>query len=210
MDIKAFLKKILSFDNIVALLGLSVFTFFFVIYWQVYYRGLLTSLIITTFIFTFLFVIVKKFRFKTTHKFTKYLETQPLGNFGTIAFPAMQFILYTNPEKVYIAGCDSAPTGHFAGTVLEANKRALTDGTYPKIVSQWKELKEFADFNYPDIKIVFSGGTCLSKAYNKIQRFSEDIDFRIHTERPFSRAEKKTFCNYILDVIDNPGGDDND
>ena len=56
-----------------------------------------------------------------------------------------------------------------------------------------KVLSEISKINYPDIKIVFSGGTCLSKAYNKIQRFSEDIDFRIHTERPFSRAEKKPF-----------------
>lgn len=44
-----------------------------------------------------------------------------------------------------------------------------------------KVLSELSKINYPDVKIVFSGGTCLSKAYNKIQRFSEDIDFRIHT-----------------------------
>ena len=72
MDIKVFLKKIFTLDNLVALLGLSVFTFFFVVYLQAEFRGLLTSLLITTFIFTFLFLIVKKFRFKTAHKFTKY------------------------------------------------------------------------------------------------------------------------------------------
>ena len=36
-------------------------------------------------------------------------------------------------------------------------------------------LSEISKINYPDLKIVFSGGTCLSKAYHKIQRFSEDI-----------------------------------
>ncbi len=66
-----------------------------------------------------------------------------------------------------------------------------------------KVLSEISKINYPDLKIVFSGGTCLSKAYNKIQRFSEDIDFRIHTERFFTRAEKKVFCNFILDKLDN-------
>ena len=66
-----------------------------------------------------------------------------------------------------------------------------------------KVLSEISKINYPDLKIVFSGGTCLSKAYNKIQRFSEDIDFRVHTERPFTRAEKKTFCNFILEKLDN-------
>ncbi len=66
-----------------------------------------------------------------------------------------------------------------------------------------KVLSEISKINYHDLKIVFSGGTCLSKAYNKIQRFSEDIDFRVHTERPFTRAEKKTFCNYILETLGN-------
>ncbi len=66
-----------------------------------------------------------------------------------------------------------------------------------------KVLSEISKINYPDLKIVFSGGTCLSKAYNKIQRFSEDIDFRVHTENPFTRAEKKAFCNFILEKLDN-------
>ena len=88
------------------------------------------------------------------HHFTKDLETQPLGNFGSIAFPAMQFVLYTQPKKIYIVGCDSAPTGHFSGEELESNKRALKDNTYLKIINQWKELKNFASFNYPDIEII--------------------------------------------------------
>ena len=66
-----------------------------------------------------------------------------------------------------------------------------------------KVLSEISKINYPNLKIIFSGGTCLSKAYHKIQRFSEDIDFRVHTERPFSRAEKKAFCNFILEKLDN-------
>lgn len=65
-----------------------------------------------------------------------------------------------------------------------------------------KVLSEISKINYPDLKIVFSGGTCLSKAYNKIQRFSEDIDFRVCTEKPFTRAEKKAFCNFILEKLD--------
>lgn len=65
-----------------------------------------------------------------------------------------------------------------------------------------KVLSEISKINYPELKVVFSGGTCLSKAYNKIQRFSEDIDFRIHTERTFTRTEKKVFCNFILEKLE--------
>lgn len=66
-----------------------------------------------------------------------------------------------------------------------------------------KVLSEISKINYPDLKIIFSGGTCLSKAYNKIQRFSEDVDFRIHTDKSFTRSEKKAFCNFILQKLDN-------
>ena len=72
MTIKGLSKKIFTLDNLIALLGLSIFVFFIVIYQQVEFRGFLFSLLITTFIFTFLFLIVKKFCFKTAHKFTKY------------------------------------------------------------------------------------------------------------------------------------------
>lgn len=76
-----------------------------------------------------------------------------------------------------------------------------------------KVLSTLANINYPDVKIAFSGGTCLSKAYNKIKRFSEDIDFCIQTSIPFSRKDKSNFRKFIittlnhcndLHVIENP------
>ena len=89
------------------------------------------------------------------------------------------------------------------------NDYSLEYGIAPQFVEKdyyvVKVLSEISKINYPDLKIIFSGGTCLSKAYHKIQRFSEDIDFRIHTERPFTRAEKKIFCNFILSKLDNKG-----
>lgn len=87
------------------------------------------------------------------------------------------------------------------------NDYSLEYGIAPQFVEKdyyvVKVLSEISKINYPDLKIIFSGGTCLSKAYHKIQRFSEDIDFRAHTERPFTRAEKKDFCNFILEALDN-------
>lgn len=69
-----------------------------------------------------------------------------------------------------------------------------------------KVLSEISKINYPDLKIVFSGGTCLSKAYNKIKRFSEDIDFRIHTKTPYTKTEKKVFWSFILEALANKEG----
>lgn len=42
-------------------------------------------------------------------------------------------------------------------------------------------LRNVHELSYPDFDIIFSGGTALSKAHNIIQRFSEDVDFRIQT-----------------------------
>lgn len=41
-------------------------------------------------------------------------------------------------------------------------------------------LAAIAALVYPDYLLVFAGGTALSKAHKLIQRFSEDIDFRLH------------------------------
>lgn len=40
-------------------------------------------------------------------------------------------------------------------------------------------IKLLSTISYQDYTIVFTGGTALSKAYNLINRFSEDVDFRI-------------------------------
>lgn len=64
-----------------------------------------------------------------------------------------------------------------------------------------KILKELATADYNGAKLVFTGGTCLSKGYNLIKRFSEDIDFRIVTGLNFSRNNKKKFRDFIIEKI---------
>lgn len=49
-----------------------------------------------------------------------------------------------------------------------------------------------------DLPLVFKGGTSLSKAYNLIDRFSEDIDLSL--SRNVSQSEKKKIKEYIIDV----------
>ena len=61
-----------------------------------------------------------------------------------------------------------------------------------------KVLAVLENIIYSDAKIVFTGGTCLSKAYGKIKRFSEDIDFCVHTSTPFSRKDKSNFRKFII------------
>lgn len=51
-------------------------------------------------------------------------------------------------------------------------------------------------------EIIFTGGTSLSKAYGLIQRFSEDLDFRIYTKlHTCTRGERKSVREDILDIL---------
>ena len=55
------------------------------------------------------------------------------------------------------------------------NDYSLGYGIAPQFVEKdyyvVKVLSEISKINYPDLKIVFSGGTCLSKAYNIFRRY---------------------------------------
>lgn len=55
-------------------------------------------------------------------------------------------------------------------------------------------------------KIVFSGGTSLSKAQGLIKRFSEDIDFKVVTEEEApDRATLSKFKNSVIDALESAG-----
>jgi predicted nucleotidyltransferase component of viral defense system len=42
-------------------------------------------------------------------------------------------------------------------------------------------IRKISKIRYEDFQVIFTGGTALSKAYGLIQRFSEDVDFRVIT-----------------------------
>jgi len=52
-------------------------------------------------------------------------------------------------------------------------------------------------------KIVFKGGTSLSKCYGIVKRFSEDIDIHYATNKIPTQSEKKHFKNSITTAIYN-------
>jgi predicted nucleotidyltransferase component of viral defense system len=62
-------------------------------------------------------------------------------------------------------------------------------------------LQELASLNDDGINLIFTGGTCLSKAYGLIKRFSEDIDFRILTTSEPNRSKRKEIRELIIEKI---------
>ena len=59
----------------------------------------------------------------------------------------MQFILWTNPKRIYLVGCDCSLNGYYDSK--DKNNLATQ-----KVIEGWKKLKEFAQTYYPDTEII--------------------------------------------------------
>ncbi len=91
-------------------------------------------------------------------KFALDISTNPFGNFHTVALVALQFALYTNPQKIYIVGCDSVPTGHFTSNYENENEIQThiknQEIFSPQMQKEWRLAKQFINMHYPSIEIV--------------------------------------------------------
>lgn len=78
-------------------------------------------------------------------KFNTEIDSNWIQDCGSVALSAMQFILFTNPKRIYLVGCDCT-SGHFYSSNDSNN-------CY-KLVKPWLELKKFAQIYYPETEIV--------------------------------------------------------
>lgn len=81
-------------------------------------------------------------------RFAYDLSTEPLGDFGSIVLPAMQFALWAGAKRIYLVGCDNSQNGYAFGGA-ESNSLAL-DLTTRGFVA----IKEFAKRYYPKTEII--------------------------------------------------------
>ena len=90
-------------------------------------------------------------------KFTLDIDSEPLFNSVSTSIQAMQFILFTNPKKVYVVGidCTNASKQHFVGSAYDNTKRnenaANNDANH---IKAWKSLKHFLAIYYPQTEII--------------------------------------------------------
>lgn len=93
-------------------------------------------------------------------KFICDIDKMAIGNMPNIALSAMQILLFTNPQKIYLVGCD-ASNGHFVQpeildqeTINRHEKDLALAVSGDKVIKKWIELKKFADALYPNTEIV--------------------------------------------------------
>ena len=77
--------------------------------------------------------------------------------------------------------------------------------TSPALVEKdWhvvRALKALADADFGEARLVFGGGTCLSKGWGLIQRFSEDIDFKAEVPADFKHSQRRAPRHSIEAVL---------
>ena len=87
--------------------------------------------------------------------------------------------------------------------LLEVQKRFELPS--PVLVEKdWYVVTALAAINVADVKpfrLVFSGGTALSRAYRLIRRMSEDIDLKIVSDQPRTRPELRKLRDIVTGAL---------
>ncbi|MFI3300975.1 MAG: glycosyltransferase family 8 protein [Candidatus Gastranaerophilales bacterium] len=75
------------------------------------------------------------------------ISNEPVANLWGTAFSAMQFILYTNPKRVYLVGCDC--TSGYAYNIKQKNYSDVSSH-----VKSWQLIKKYTECYFPDVEII--------------------------------------------------------
>lgn len=92
-------------------------------------------------------------------KFNLDISTSPLHNAATVSLQALQFILYTQPKRVYIVGidCTAGSKKYFKSDGKEFDNSLRNEDAHKLDeinINLYKEIKAFAETYYPDTEII--------------------------------------------------------
>ena len=79
-----------------------------------------------------------------------FLEVEPIGDWCGCIFSALQFVLYTNPKRIYLVGCDCSDNGHFH----EERVDVVNSTTLSYQYTSWVKFKEHVTRYYPSLEII--------------------------------------------------------
>lgn len=93
------------------------------------------------------YYVISQQKYPPVH-FTYDIANEPLGDSGNVAFSAMQFILWTNPKRVFLVGMDTT-SSYFDGSLSVNGDNAIQDW-----LQGWREFRSFASTFYPETSII--------------------------------------------------------
>lgn len=93
------------------------------------------------------YYVISQWKYPPIH-FPYDISSEPLGCNGSVSFAAMQFILWTNPKRIFLIGQDC--TTQYWDNSLSLNQTGHTKN----FIKGWIEMKKFASLYYPDTEII--------------------------------------------------------
>lgn len=78
---------------------------------------------------------------------TADLTAVPLSSWASVVFPAMDFLFWTRPRRIFIVGADCGGK-HYDGDYK------IPDETTKMLLNRWKRIKFEAPYLYPDTEII--------------------------------------------------------
>ncbi len=143
-------------------------------------------------------------------RFTVDIDSEPLGNFHSVSFQAMQFILFTNPSTIYLVGMDSnvSTMGHFTGKFQNSNSTLALNSL--RCINHWKELRGFKEIYYPDTEIISVNPVGLKGIFSDVytenyllskDKSNFDEDFASFLNVPMKAyLDKMNFSSYFEEI----------
>lgn len=98
---------------------------------------------------------------KTYNHLVYDIISNPLTDFFSVVFSALQFIFWTNPKRIYLVGCDVTTSGHY-------NDNGKPNMLHLGVQTGWQKVKEFRDIFYPNTEIISVNPVGLNDKFNDI------------------------------------------
>lgn len=112
-------------------------------------------------------------------RFVYDIDKRAVGAMPNIALEALQIILFSHPQNVYLVGCD-ASKGHFKNySIDELRNNNMPDTVSdPQVFQMWKNFKVFAERYYPDVKIISINPVGLKGMFEDIYQDDGNIKYK--------------------------------
>lgn len=93
------------------------------------------------------------------------ISIHPLCGYSSIIFSALHFASFTEPDEIYLVGCDCTENGHFDGKGNQGQPYNINPSS---IIEEWKAMKSFFKLRYPSTKIYSINPIGLKGMFNDI------------------------------------------
>ena len=102
------------------------------------------------------------------------ISYEPIGDFESVIFAALQFACYLNAKRIYLVGCDCS-TSYFYKT--KQHEQIM----YHSQINTWKAIKPLIQRLYPHIQIISINPIGLKDVYTDVYTDEFKKDFRCFT-----------------------------